>query len=66
MSQAEYDIVTVGGGLGGAAVAVAMAKAGARVLGRARGRLRRSRPAEHARNERRYRRSPLLENTRRS
>jgi menaquinone-9 beta-reductase len=32
MSQAEYDIVTVGGGLGGAAVAVAMAKAGARVL----------------------------------
>jgi menaquinone-9 beta-reductase len=32
MSQAEYDIVTVGGGLGGAAVAAAMAKAGARVL----------------------------------
>ena len=32
MSQADYDIVTVGGGLGGAAVAVAMAKAGARVL----------------------------------
>jgi 2-polyprenyl-6-methoxyphenol hydroxylase-like FAD-dependent oxidoreductase len=32
MSQAEYDIVTVGGGLGGAAVAVVMAKAGARVL----------------------------------
>ena len=32
MSQAEYDIVTVGGGLGGAAVAAVMAKAGARVL----------------------------------
>src|SRR5580704_6500537 len=32
MSQAEYDIVTVGGGLGGAAVAVVMAKAGMRVL----------------------------------
>jgi 2-polyprenyl-6-methoxyphenol hydroxylase-like FAD-dependent oxidoreductase len=32
MSQGEYDIVTVGGGLGGAAVAVAMAKAGACVL----------------------------------
>ncbi len=32
MSQAEYDIVTVGGGLGGAAVAVAMARAGAHVL----------------------------------
>ena len=32
MSQADYDIVTVGGGLGGAAVAAVMAKAGARVL----------------------------------
>ncbi len=32
MSRTGYDIVTVGGGLGGAAVAVAMAKAGARVL----------------------------------
>src|ERR1700694_2412517 len=32
MSRTEYDIVTVGGGLGGAAVAVVMAKAGARVL----------------------------------
>src|ERR1700736_4163296 len=32
MSRTEYDIVAVGGGLGGAAVAVAMAKAGARVL----------------------------------
>jgi 2-polyprenyl-6-methoxyphenol hydroxylase-like FAD-dependent oxidoreductase len=32
MSQGDYDIVTVGGGLGGAAVAVVMAKAGGRVL----------------------------------
>jgi 2-polyprenyl-6-methoxyphenol hydroxylase-like FAD-dependent oxidoreductase len=32
MRRTEYDIVTVGGGLGGAAVAVVMAKAGARVL----------------------------------
>ena len=32
MNRTDHDIVTVGGGLGGAAVAVAMAKAGARVL----------------------------------
>src|SRR5258708_8201624 len=32
MSRTGYDIVTVGGGLGGAAVAAAMARAGARVL----------------------------------
>ena len=32
MSHADYDVVTVGGGLGGAAVAAVMAKAGARVL----------------------------------
>ncbi len=32
MSRSEYDIVTVGGGLGGAALATVMAKAGARVL----------------------------------
>jgi menaquinone-9 beta-reductase len=32
MSQVKYDIVTVGGGLGGAAVAAVMAKTGARVL----------------------------------
>jgi menaquinone-9 beta-reductase len=32
MGQADYDIVCVGGGLGGAGVAAVMAKAGARVL----------------------------------
>ena len=32
MSTSHYDVVTVGGGLGGAALAMAMAKAGARVL----------------------------------
>jgi 2-polyprenyl-6-methoxyphenol hydroxylase-like FAD-dependent oxidoreductase len=32
MSQTKYDIVTVGGGLGGAALATVMAKAGARVM----------------------------------
>ncbi len=32
MSQAPYDIITVGGGLGGAAVAAVMARSGARVL----------------------------------
>jgi menaquinone-9 beta-reductase len=32
MGLSDYDIVVVGGGLGGAAFAVAMAKAGARVL----------------------------------
>ena len=32
MSTSHYDIVTVGGGLGGAALAMVMAKAGARVL----------------------------------
>jgi choline dehydrogenase-like flavoprotein len=32
MSQPEYDIVTVGGGLGGSALAMAMAQQGARVL----------------------------------
>lgn len=32
MSRVEYDIATVGGGVGGAAVAAVMAKAGARVL----------------------------------
>jgi 2-polyprenyl-6-methoxyphenol hydroxylase-like FAD-dependent oxidoreductase len=32
MSRTDYDIVVVGGGLGGAAFAVVMAKAGARVL----------------------------------
>jgi len=32
MSRTDYDIVIVGGGLGGAAFAVVMAKAGARVL----------------------------------
>ena len=32
MSTSHYDVVTVGGGLGGAALGMAMAKAGARVL----------------------------------
>ncbi|HEY6421289.1 MAG TPA: NAD(P)/FAD-dependent oxidoreductase [Candidatus Binataceae bacterium] len=32
MSRTAYDIVTVGGGIGGASLAVVMAKAGARVL----------------------------------
>ena len=32
MSASHYDVVTVGGGLGGAALAMAMAKVGARVL----------------------------------
>ena len=32
MSTSHYDVVTVGGGLGGATLAMAMAKAGARVL----------------------------------
>ena len=32
MSASHYDVVTVGGGLGGAALAMAMAKGGARVL----------------------------------
>ena len=32
MSQGEYDIVIVGGGLGGAAVGAVMAKGGAHVL----------------------------------
>ncbi len=32
MPQPQYDIVTVGGGLGGSALAMAMAKHGARVL----------------------------------
>ncbi len=32
MSRTDYDIVIVGGGLGGAAFAVVMAKIGARVL----------------------------------
>ena len=32
MSNSDYDVVTIGGGLGGAALALVMAKAGARVL----------------------------------
>ena len=32
MNAKRYDIVTVGGGLGGAAIAIAMAKTGASVL----------------------------------